>query len=76
MYQIPSFVKLSDYGEKKAKNAIDKKNAKKNKKGEIITMLPNDVLAKADDIFLWRVNNSQFKDWWKRTGKDQNGFFE
>ena len=54
-------------------NCIDKL-AKKNKKGEIITMLPNDVLAKADDIFLWRVNNSQFKDWWKRAGKDQNGF--
>ena len=54
-------------------NTIDKL-AKKNKKGEVITMLPNDVLAKVDDIFLWRVNNSQFKDWWKRSGKDQNGF--
>lgn len=55
------------------KNSIDKL-AKKNKKGEIITLLPNDVLAKADDIFLWRVNNSQFKDWWKRSGKDPKGF--
>ncbi|WP_155267555.1 hypothetical protein [Xylanibacter ruminicola] len=31
-------------------------------------------MAKADDIFLWRVNNSQFKDWWKRSGKDPKGF--
>ena len=53
-------------------NSIEKL-AKMNKKGEVITMLPNDVLAKADDIFLWRVNNSQFKDWWKRSGKDKNG---
>ncbi len=55
------------------KNGIEKL-AKMNKKGEVITMLPNDVLAKTDDILLWRVNNSQFKDWWKRNGKDQKGF--
>lgn len=53
-------------------NSIDKLAKKKN--GEVVTLLPNDVLAKADGIFLWRVNNSQFKDWWKRAGKDQNGF--
>lgn len=54
-------------------NSIEKL-AKINKKGEVIAMLPNDVLAKADGIFLWRVNNSQYKDWWKRSGKDQKGF--
>jgi hypothetical protein len=36
-------------------------------------MLPNDVLAKSGDIFIWRVNNSQLKEWWKRSGKDSKG---
>jgi len=53
-------------------NTIDKL-AKKNKKGEVTAILPNDVLAKSDGIFIWRVNNSQFKEWWKKSGKDSKG---
>lgn len=53
-------------------NTIDKL-AKKNKKGEIKAILPNDVLAKSGEIFIWRVNNSQLKDWWKKSGKDSKG---
>lgn len=53
-------------------NTIDKL-AKINKKGEVKAMLPNDVLAKSGDIFIWRVNNSQLKEWWKRSGKDSKG---
>lgn len=52
-------------------NAIDNL-AKINKKGEA-TRLPNDVMAKSRDIFIWRVNNSQMKEWWKRNGKDSKG---
>jgi hypothetical protein len=52
-------------------NTIDRL-AKVNRKGEA-TRLPNDVLAKADDIFIWRVNNSQMKEWWRRKGKDSKG---
>ena len=37
-------------------NTIDNL-AKMNKKGEA-TRLPNDVMAKVGDIFIWRVNNS------------------
>ena len=46
--------------------------AKINKKGEA-TLLPNDVMAKVGDIFIWRVNNSQIKEWWKKSGKDSKG---
>lgn len=46
--------------------------AKVNKKGEA-TRLPNDVMAKVGDIFIWRVNNSQMKEWWRRSGKDSKG---
>lgn len=46
--------------------------AKINKKGEA-TRLPNDVLAKSNNIYIWRVNNSQIKDWWRRNGKDSRG---
>ena len=53
-------------------NTIDKL-AKINKKGEVTAMLPNDVLAKSDEIFIWRVNNSQLKEWWRRSGKDSKG---
>lgn len=53
-------------------NTIDKL-AKINKKGEVKAMLPNDVLAKSGKIFIWRVNNSQMKEWWKKNGKDSNG---
>ena len=53
-------------------NTIEKL-AKQNKKGEVTAMLPNDVLAKSKDMIIWRVNNSQIKDWWKRNGKDSNG---
>ena len=53
-------------------NTIDKL-AKINKKGEVKAMLPNDVLAKSGDIFIWRVNNSQLKEWWKKSGKDSKG---
>ena len=53
-------------------NTIDKL-AKKNKKGEVKAILPNDVLAKGSDLFIWRVNNSQLKEWWKRNGKDSKG---
>ena len=53
-------------------NTIDKL-AKINKKGEVKALLPNDVLAKSGDIFIWRVNNSQLKEWWKRSGKDSKG---
>ena len=52
-------------------NTIDNL-AKINKKGEA-TRLPNDVMAKCGDIFIWRVNNSQIKEWWKRSGKDSRG---
>ena len=52
-------------------NSIDNL-AKINKKGEA-TRLPNDVMAKVGDIFIWRVNNSQLKEWWKRSGKDSRG---
>ena len=52
-------------------NSIDNL-AKINKKGEA-TRLPNDVMAKVGDIFIWRVNNSQLKEWWKRSGKDSKG---
>ncbi len=52
-------------------NSIDNL-AKLNKKGEA-TRLPNDVMAKRGDIFIWRVNNSQIKEWWKRSGKDSKG---
>ena len=54
-------------------NTIDKL-AKINKKGEVTATLPNDVLKKLGDIFIWRVNNSQLKEWWKRNGKDSMGF--
>lgn len=46
--------------------------AKINKKGEA-TRLPNDVMTKQGDIMIWRVNNSQIKEWWKRNGKDSKG---
>lgn len=53
-------------------NTIDKLS-KKNRKGEVTATLPNDVLAKSGDIFIWRVNNSQLKEWWRRNGKDSKG---
>lgn len=53
------------------KNSIDNL-AKSNKKGDV-TRLPNDVMAKQGDIYIWRVNNSQLKDWWTRNGKDSHG---
>ena len=37
------------------------------------TSFPNDVMARSGDILVWRVNNSQIKEWWKRTGKDSSG---
>lgn len=46
--------------------------AKVNSKGELIK-LPNDVMAKSGDILIWRVNNSQIKEWWKKNGKDSQG---
>jgi hypothetical protein len=52
-------------------NTIEKL-AKTNRKGET-TLLPNDVMAKQGDILYWRVNNSQMKEWWKRSGKDSKG---
>ncbi len=52
-------------------NSIDDL-AKVNKNGEA-TRLHNDVIAKMGDIFIWRVNNSQMKEWWRRTGKDSKG---
>ena len=52
-------------------NTIDNL-AKVNKKGEA-TRLPNDVMAKLDDIYIWRVNNSQMKEWWHANGKDSKG---
>ena len=52
-------------------NSVDNL-VKINKKGEP-TRLPNDVLAKAGDIFIWRVNNSQMKEWWIKSGKDSKG---
>lgn len=45
---------------------------KPSKKGEA-TRLPNDVMARFGDIIIWRVNNSQMKEWWKRKGKDSKG---
>lgn len=52
-------------------NSIDNL-VKINNKGEA-TRLPNDVMAKNGDIMIWRVNNSQMKEWWKRSGKDSLG---
>lgn len=52
-------------------NSIDRL-AKLSRKGEV-TLLPNDVMAKTDDIIVWRVNNSQMKEWWRRSGKDVKG---
>lgn len=52
-------------------NSIDNL-AKINKKGEV-TRLPNDVMAKEGDIYIWRVNNSQIKEWWAKQGKDKKG---
>lgn len=52
-------------------NTIDNL-AKKNKKGEA-TRLPNDIMAKMGDIFIWRVNNSQIKELVLRSGKDSKG---
>ena len=52
-------------------NTIDNLS-KVNRKGEA-TRLPNDVMAKSGDIFIWRVNNSQMKEWWRRSGKDSKG---
>lgn len=54
------------------RNTIDKL-ARTNKNGEVTAMLPNDVMAKADGIFVWRVNNCQMKEWWRRSGKDSRG---
>lgn len=42
------------------KNSVDNLG-KQNKKGEF-TRLPNDVIAKQGDIYVWRVNNSQLKE--------------
>lgn len=53
------------------KNSVDNLG-KQNKKGEF-TRLPNDVIAKQGDIYVWRVNNSQLKEWWTRNGKDIHG---
>lgn len=53
-------------------NSIDK-FAKVNKKGESLIFLPNDVMAVSGGVFMWRVNNSQIKDLWKRSGKDSKG---
>lgn len=53
------------------KNSVDNLG-KQNKKGEF-TRLPNDVIAKQGDIYVWRVNNSQLKEWWTRNGKDRHG---
>ena len=52
-------------------NSIDNLS-KINKKGEA-ARLPNDVMAKRSDILIWRVNNSQLKEWWKQSGKDGKG---
>lgn len=52
-------------------NSIDNL-AKINKNGKA-TRLPNDVMARFGDIMIWRVNNSQIKEWWKRNGKDSKG---
>ena len=43
------------------KNTIDNL-IKTNNKGES-TRLPNDVMAKIGEIYIWRVNNSLIKDW-------------
>lgn len=52
-------------------NSINKL-AKINNKGET-KIFPNDVMAKSGDIMIWRVNNSQIKEWWKCKGKDNKG---
>lgn len=52
-------------------NAID--NLFKESKKNGATRLPNDVMAKKNGIIVWRVNNSQTKDWWARNGKDSKG---
>lgn len=53
------------------KNTIDNL-IKTNNKGES-TRLPNDVMAKIGEIYIWRVNNSLMKDWWTKNGKDRKG---
>ena len=52
-------------------NTIDNLVKIKNKDEAI--RLPNDVLGKEDDVFVWRVNNSQIKKLVTRSGKDGNG---
>lgn len=52
-------------------NSIDNL-AKISKRGEA-TRLPNDIMARTGDIYVWRVNNSQMKEWWRRSGKDSKG---
>ena len=52
-------------------NSIDSL-AKNNAKGEF-TRLPNDVMKKQGNIIVWRVNNSQIKEWWGRNGKTPQG---
>jgi len=52
-------------------NSIDNL-IKFNKKGEA-KRLPNDVLDKSGNMMVWRVNNSQMKEWWKKQGKDSKG---
>ncbi len=53
-------------------NSIDNLS-KINKKSREATRLPNDVIGRQGEIFIWRVNNSQMKEWWRRNGKDSRG---
>ena len=52
-------------------NSIE--NLAKTHKNGSVTRLPNDVLAKFGEIYIWRVNNSQMKEWWAKHGKDNKG---
>lgn len=52
-------------------NSID--NLAKTKRNGSVERLHNDVMAKTEDVFYWRVNDHQMKEFWEMNGKDSIG---
>lgn len=52
-------------------NTID--NLAKTKRNGEVERLHNDVMAKKEDVFYWRVNDRQMKEFWEMQGKDPIG---
>lgn len=52
-------------------NTID--NLAKTKRNGEVERLHNDVMAKKEDVFYWRVNDRQMKEFWEMQGKDAVG---